>query len=156
MFAKRIHYTGAILHFIYALCLLTYIKIVFVYRQPVEADGMYPVKLMKNNDQDYKRFTDQYELDPDERYVDKRIYPDAPPYQLVLQAVCLLYPLVYELAQLSKKGFVSYFANNSTDYVHIVAGYSSIYCQLYVGTWSIISKLVMMFVVWATMMKTIE
>jgi len=74
----------------------------------------------------------------------------------VAQAVCLLYPLVYELAQLSKKGPVAYFANNSTDYVHIVAGYSSIYCQLYVGTWSIISKLVMMFVVWATMMKTIE
>ena len=54
---------------------------------------MYPVKLMKNNDQDYKRFTDQYELDPDERYIDKRIYPDASPYQLVLQAVCLLFPL---------------------------------------------------------------
>lgn len=79
-FAGGIHYLGAILHFVYAIALLTYIKWTFIWLQPVEADGMIAANVMKNNRQDFKRWNDQYEIEEDLRFLDKRIYPRASPY----------------------------------------------------------------------------
>lgn len=156
-FAAGIHYLGAFMHFAYALILLFYIKYMFVILQPITAEGMTPAPLMKNGDADYVRYAIQYTIMPDKRYNDRRIYPHAEMYSLIAQSFFLLYQIVYECAQLCKKGFADYIVDNIwPDCAMILLGYLNIYMQIYVGTYAFSSKIVMVATVFVTMFKTFE
>lgn len=79
---------------------------------------------------------------------DFRIYPEVAKIYLILQALTLIYPLVYDGTQMIKQK-EEYFLDawNYIDILHISLGYINIVFQLYCGTWSISSKTVMMIVV---------
>jgi len=116
---------------------------------------MVPIELAKKSDANYVRYANQFTRLPNKKYNDMRIYPPAEPYSLLLQGLCLLYHVVYEGAQLAKKGPV-YFTYNFKDFLLIVVGYLNIYMQLYAGTWWIYSKIVLILLVTLTMFKTFE
>lgn len=89
---------------------------------------MVPTELMKSGDADYVRYAIQYTIMPDKRYNDRSIYPHPEVHTLVLQAILLLSQIVYEGAQLCKKGFTVYIGDNIwPDCAMIILGYLNIY-----------------------------
>ena len=111
---------------------------------------------MKNNDQDFKADLAETQIPEDMRFTDNRIYPIPSHWQLILQGICLIYPVMYEIAQLRKTGVCNYVCTNYKDWIHIVFGYLNIYMQLTQGTWSLQSKVVIILVIFATMFRTFE
>ena len=155
MFAGRIHKFGAFLHAAYAVCLFCYVKYTFVVMEPIVAEGMIPKHAMKENHQDYKRYIDQFHIEDNKDFVDQNIYPPASPALMIAQAVLLMYPLFYELGQLCK-GIGAYFASgdNVVDMFHVTMGFLTVYTQWQLGTWSIVSRTVLILTIWVTMLKT--
>jgi len=66
-----------------------------------------------------------------------------------------MYPTVYEYKQLHKSGLKDYWTdtNNWVDITHVYGGYINVICQLYVGTWELPSKILMLIVICTSLIK---
>ena len=69
---------------------------------PVEPERIIPNNLMKDDKFDLRDETNKFAINEVDQFNDNRIYPEASKPQLVLQCLCLLYPVYYETLQLMK------------------------------------------------------
>jgi len=88
--------------------------------------------------------------------VDKRIYPAANGYMLLIQLMLLILPIGIATTQFYRKGLKYWITPYYwIEILNIVFGLGSIYCQYYVGTWDISSKIVLIMLIAISLLKTI-
>lgn len=152
-YASRIHILGMIIHVIYLIYLLIYVKLTFIDEVAIDPNHMVPMHAVRDDDKDIQHKLDQLKkTDPDK---DNRIYPDAP-QGLVVQGVLLIYPMLYSARQWLRSGMVYWITPYYwIEILNIVFGWWSIYCQLYWGTWDIGSKIVLIILIFISCLKTL-
>ena len=119
------HKFGCFVHFVYIVSLILYINHTFLESEAKnDAEG-------------------------------QRVYPECSTTYMYVLFCCLLYPVAYDGTQMLKKG-MEYLSDpwNYVDMTHISMGYANIICQIYVGTWAIYSKVVLIIVVLLCLVKT--
>lgn len=152
-FASKIHYIGMIIHIIYCVYLLLYIKLTFVDPDPMEPDKIVPMHAVKDSKQDIHQSIDGQMIKDDQ--IDDRIYPPAPK-GLAVQGFLLIYPMLYSARQWRRSGWVFWITPYYwIEILNIVFGWWSIYCQMYVGTWDITSKIIMITLIFISCVKTL-
>ena len=82
---------------------------------------------MKDDTQSFEDEKKKFVLAEEDQFEDTRIYPEASKPQLVLQCLCLLYPVYYETLKLLKTGCRPYWENNLQEAGHIIFGYVNVY-----------------------------
>lgn len=172
-FAFQQHLMGAVIHIIYVIVLIIYIKEIFldeevIYMKLVQPDNTDIICPFDKNDDSWAEgciisedignadYICQYdELNSNWQDGCLKRNPEPRAIWLYIIQACLIYPLFYDGTQACKQG--SAYLNdvwNYLDLLHIFAGYYNIYSQFCVGTWEMSSKIVIIMVTIFCLLKT--
>lgn len=152
-YASKIHLIGMIIHIIYMVYLNAYVKLTFVDPDSLDPNHVVPIHAVKDSKLDVHKELDLKTMNNVEK--DDRIYPEAPA-GLVIQGLLLVYPMLYSGRQCVRSGLVYFITPYYwIEILNIIFGWWSIYCQMYVGTWDISSKIVMITLIFICCVKTL-
>lgn len=146
--AFKFHFVNVSIHFIYCLYLFEYVKIIFIDHETVDASEIMEIHFTKDSERQLNNIGDpEY---------DDRIYPPTYTGMLVIQLMLLVPPIIIATTQFIRKGWAYWITPYYwIEILNIIFGLWSIYCQAYVGTWDITSKIVLILLIFISLIKTV-